>query len=103
MNEDLAGSLLKSRSRLSVVHHVPGRLRLRFAPDILDAVPELESRLGEGALTAVEGVEDVRVNAFASSMVIVYDPDRIAPDDWETLIAGSDEQARAVIARLLGG
>ncbi|MBL29245.1 MAG: hypothetical protein CMM50_17075 [Rhodospirillaceae bacterium] len=101
MNEALAAALLKGRSRMSIAHHVPGRIRLRFAPDILTQVPELKALIDSGGLEEMAGVTDARVNPFAFSIVVSYDTGRIAPSDWETLIAGGDAEAEAVLRRLL--
>lgn len=55
-----------------IVHHVPGRLRLRFDgiadSEFFDALHEL--------LSALPGVTSVRVNAAACSAVVHYDPEQ---------------------------
>ena len=55
---------------VQVVHASPGRLRLRIPP----AAPDTDA-LGtaERALTGVAGVQQVRPNALASSLVVHYD------------------------------
>lgn len=91
--------LLRARPHLHIVHHIPGRVRLRFGPGILEAVQEIATE-GEALLSGLAGIKDVRVNAAAFSLVVTYDQDRLRPDWWDKLIEGSDAEAAEVVARL---
>lgn len=56
------------------IHHVPGRLRVRSAafrcqPGTVDSV--------QAQLRALDGVEQIRFNHAAGSLVIHYDPARL--------------------------
>jgi hypothetical protein len=92
--------LLEARSLVRIIHHVPGRVRLRADPRILDAVPELISEEGRAAFAAWRGIEDIRINPVAFSLVIRYDPDTLDPAQWEALLEGSEEEARSVVEHL---
>jgi hypothetical protein len=92
--------LLRVRAHLKIAHHVPGRIRLRFAPSILAAVPEIATAKGSDLLDGLRGVENVRVNAAASSLVVTYNPESLPPNWWERLIEGSPAEAEAVVLRL---
>lgn len=91
--------LLRARPHLQIVHHVPGRVRLRFGPGILEAVPEIATQ-GEALLSGLTGIKDVRVNAAAFSLIVNYDRDRLPPGWWEKLIEGSEAEAIDVVAQL---
>ncbi|NKN31951.1 HMA2 domain-containing protein [Marichromatium bheemlicum] len=56
------------------IHHVPGRLRVRSAAlrcrSLLDGEAQRQ-------LLALEGVREVRFNPRASSLTLLYDPERI--------------------------
>jgi heavy metal translocating P-type ATPase len=70
---------------LAVVHHVPGRLRIRI-PD-LKIYPKLAQWL-RGPVLAQPGVESLRINTACASAVIHYD--RRIPRAAEGLLAALD-------------
>ncbi len=75
---DLAG-------QTEIVHHIPGRIRLKVQlPGLL-----LARGLQAGDLiNYITGILDARTNAAARSIVISYDTGVIAPDLWERLVNG---------------
>lgn len=75
------------RSLVDVVHHVPGRLRLRLDPRLRDhpAAREFGQWRGNGT-----GILATRVNPVARSLVVEYDPKRIDPTALEDFLASSD-------------
>jgi hypothetical protein len=88
------------RPYLSIVHHVPGRIRLRFD---LAAV----SALGGARLSAfaeeaqVSGaIRSFRVNSVARSLTIEYEPASLAPTLWTRFLTGDEEEAAGIAARL---
>lgn len=99
--------LLALRRGLDIVHQVPGRIRLRLGPQVwawaqslgLDAA-SVEGWLGASGLNAAAGVTGARLNAAAASLVIEYDPSRLNPDWWETLMLGEDDEALALVLGL---
>jgi len=102
--------LLTLRRGLGIVHHVPGRIRLRLGPVIWDWAQGLgldstkaSAWLSEAGLGAVTGVRGARLNAAAASLVIEYDPQRLDPAWWETLVLGEDEEALTLVLGLLAG
>ncbi len=91
------GFLLTLRDHLGIIHHVPGRIRLRFDPDrVLTALGGRIDRL-EGTLARVPGITGFEVNAAARSLVVTYEPARFAPSAWALLLTGT----RAAAAELL--
>jgi Cu2+-exporting ATPase len=63
-----AGEMLASAD-LEIVHELPGRIRLK-GPFL--SHPALDIPFFEGYIIAIEGIEDVRINHKASSIVIEY-------------------------------
>ncbi|GHU03839.1 hypothetical protein FACS1894205_1070 [Alphaproteobacteria bacterium] len=71
---------------LSIVHHIPGRIRLKLA-----AGAEIPGHLSDAVRTLRDGLDknpairSIRLNMLAKSCVIEYDPEQIAPDAWNAL------------------
>lgn len=97
--------LLSLRRGLRIVHQLPGRIRLRLGPAILEraAASGLDPERAGSWLDAVPGIRAVRVNPLAGSLVIEYDPEKIDPHWWERLILGEDDEALGLVMRLLSG
>jgi hypothetical protein len=92
---------LALRRHLKIAHHIPGRIRLRVGAAVLKEAGRVDAAVLKRILDAVQGIEDVRVNAAAGSAVITYAPKVIEPDWWETLVRGEDQAAIALLRRLL--
>lgn len=101
---DLRG-LIALRVGLGIAHHIPGRIRLRLGAELLDRTRERRLDPGEtlARLSLLPGVTGTRLNLQAASLVVEYDPGRIVPDWWETLILGDDDEALGIVFRLIGG
>jgi len=80
-------------ARLSIAHHIPGRIRLKLGLDGLDL-----TGLGDGirsftaALSVCPGVLQLQVNLLARSCTLLYDTKVIAPSTWTAFIAGQSTQ-----------
>jgi len=90
---------LHLRPHLSLVHQMPGRVRLRIGSGALDVL----ARLGAGAwavddLAPLFAPGTVRLNAGARSVVITHDPARFPPAFWRDCLEGPDGTARARLA-----
>ena len=100
-----AQEFFELRSFLSVAHHIPGRIRLKFNPEIRHH--SLASALAHLARGATETpAARTRLNLLAHSLVIEYDAARIAPDDVDTFMHSKDMKAvhkvAADVATLFG-
>lgn len=93
--------LLAARRQLRIAHHVPGRLRIRFAPALMNDAPELSEAAALQALQGIAGVRAVSLRRATLSLVIDYDPSVIPPETWDTIVHGSDGEAREVLASFL--
>lgn len=97
---DLA-SLLGLRRHLSIVHHLPGRIRLRLGPSLWGNASQFDQGRFQGLLDRLEGIRDVRVNKAVATVIIEYDPQRVPPGDWETLVRGDAAAAGDVLKHWL--
>jgi len=94
--------MLELRRHLAIVHQVPGRVRLRVTPSLFTRMRGIDTGSLQGALAALQGIRDIRVNPAAATVVIEYDPARLHPRTWEALVGGSEAEARRAIEGLLG-
>jgi hypothetical protein len=76
------------RRHLDIVHHLPGRIRLRLGAALWGAAARVDRARFKTLLDGLEGIRDVRVNVAVASVVVEYDPKHISPNDWETLVRG---------------
>ncbi|MGE4555754.1 MAG: HMA2 domain-containing protein [Desulfovibrionaceae bacterium] len=84
---------------MTVKHHIPGRIRLKFNPAVTKH-PEVK-KLMNGNHELPAGVESYRINPMALSLIIEYDAERIDPDLLEELAATrNDERASAIVEEL---
>lgn len=83
MNLDV---LLELQQHLQVVHHVPGRIRIKF--DIALANHPRAREFFNGS--PLPGIKNYRMNAAARSIVVEYDKNRIAPDLVQELFSSQD-------------
>jgi hypothetical protein len=89
--------LVALRDCLTVAHHVPGRIRIRFSLKLL-ARPEAHKLLAaSGNGRSVPGFRGMRVNAAARSAVVEYDPAIILPHKLEEALTTCDEERLACL------
>lgn len=101
-SESLIDEFLELRSHLSLVHQVPGRMRLRLGAGLWSRAGELSDTGLRKGLASVQGIKDVRLNLAAASLVIEYDPKVMSPDDWQSLFEADEEIAREVLTGWFG-
>lgn len=94
-----ADDLIPMRSFLRIVHHVPGRLRVRLSRNALNAKSDVS--LGD-FLRFVEVACDARVSISKATLsaVVEYDPERLSPGLWDSLIDGPEPAARSAFQEL---
>jgi hypothetical protein len=92
---------LRLRRHLKIVHHVPGRVRLRVGASIVKEVKGVDASVLDKILGAISGIKDIRVNAMAGSVVIQYVADELKPSWWDTLVNGEDDQSVELMNSLL--
>jgi len=93
--------LLAGRPHCRVVHHLPGRLRLRLDFHGLSAALAGQPARLEALLGRLRGIQRTEVNPGAASVVIHYDPAQLPDALWQALLNGENAAARAALLQLL--
>lgn len=92
--------LLPLRRYLTIVHLVPGRIRLRLSmAGVRTAAPGTLERLQTEA-AAVPAIRSFRVNRAALSVTIEFDPERVPTAWWPALLQADDHEAQRLLAQL---
>ncbi len=91
---------------VSVVHHIPGRVRLRLLelPAGVSGQPALSAASVSRVVALVErhpAIRQVRPNLLARSCVVEYDPGQIPARAWDDWLAGSPSPEAAVLLGVL--
>lgn len=97
--EQLCGYL----NRVTIAHHIRGRIRLRLT-SYPKELPPPDGRTTEQFQILVEqapGVRSVRINLLARSCLIEYDPQVIPDQAWKDFIAGEASAAADTLERIL--
>jgi hypothetical protein len=94
-------SFLVLRRHLKIVHHIPGRVRLRVGAAVFKELGNVDTGLFDHILGAIDGIKEVRVNVGAASVVINYVPANIKPSWWDTLVHGEDSKAMDLLKTLI--
>lgn len=95
--------LMDVRHHLSVAHHVPGRIRVKFGLKLLcdpGAKQALES-LGQGELPPA--ILGARINPMGRSVVVEYDAGAVDPGRLEELLTTRDDARFEELAREFEG
>lgn len=92
-------TVAKLRNYLSIKHHIPGRIRIKFDKSITKD-PEALS-LMKDAPEMPDVVKKTSLNIFSKSIVIEYDASRVPFELLEEVInAATDEAAEDAVERL---
>ena len=89
-----------------IVHHIPGRIRLKFNHSIVTKLPKLNGIEKEIQKIAnqIEAIKNIRLNLFAGSVVVQYDTDILPHDFWQQVVDEKDaEQLKEKARTLLPG
>ena len=92
--------ILSVLRHIEIMHHIPGRIRLRVAMDFLKQADQIEGHDPSATLSSFPGILDVRFNRIAGSLVIRYDANQLTPRDWDLLIGGADQESEEVLNRM---
>ncbi len=79
---DVVDDLMFLAPHTEVVHHIPGRIRLRILPSGLGAVGKTDVK---GMIGSIPGIVSIRINYIIGSVVIEYDQNRLPFSIWESL------------------
>ncbi|GHU19900.1 hypothetical protein FACS189475_07910 [Betaproteobacteria bacterium] len=93
-------------SCIEIVHHVPGRIRLRLLDDLPSLNVNAESLISRAqalkdTLDDLPGIRSIRVNALARSCTIEYDHRNIPFQAWPDFLGCVQSDAAAVLRRII--
>jgi len=79
------------RDYLTIEHHVPGRIRIKFAMKLLadPRAQELKNKAGD---TPPPCIYSTKVNLFTRSVIIEYDPEIIIPEKLQEALTTADPE-----------
>ena len=97
-DEEIIEGLLRIGPHARIAAHIPGRIRLKIS---MEGARILNNGTNYEGLH-IPGILSFRVNTFAGSIIIEYDPDRIPHDLWERLgrLRENPERARDLATEL---
>lgn len=82
---------------LTIIHFVPGRIRLRFSKSSLPLIrqfSEIDSFKDisiEQFIDSLSGINNVKINQLVGSATIQYNPDEWNKGMWENLCSGGSD------------
>ncbi|RMB12371.1 hypothetical protein [Eilatimonas milleporae] len=91
--------VMKLRPHLRISRHKQGRVRLRYKMAAISVLRQAQKAPDNQVFDTIAGVKKVEVSPLTFTLTVHYDPAVIRPEWWETLLAGSDSDARAVLER----
>ncbi len=92
--------LLTLRRDLRIVHHVPGRLRVKLGAAALRKARGYKWPDYRQALDELAGMCKLRLSPESLSAIVEYDCHRLPQNMWTALIEGSDDDAMDAFNRL---
>lgn len=89
---------LHLRRFVSIVHHVPGRVRLKLDLAALAHLPKVDPTPFVTLVGRIRGVKATRLNAAALTVVVEYDPHLIPAPLWPHLLVADAAEVERVLA-----
>ncbi|MCG5530784.1 hypothetical protein LRD18_07830 [Halorhodospira halochloris] len=92
-------------SCVRIAHHISGRIRFKLEADLAARGLRLPSKdslkKAHTLLQQTPGIKSVRINPYAHSCTIEYDPQRIPEAGWSDLLAGKATPQAAELQQLI--
>lgn len=83
--------LMELRNYLTIKHHVPGRIRIQFAPRLL-ADPRAKHLKESAGETPLPGIKSSRINMITRNVIIEYVPETINPEKLHEVLITTEPQ-----------
>ncbi|WP_081094942.1 MULTISPECIES: HMA2 domain-containing protein [Vibrio] len=84
---------LKLRKWVSIGHHIPGRVRLKYKLGIVAHLAKFRSDDIEKAISSIPAFKNYKLNNATGSIVIEYDPMTVNPKAIDALFSDSEQAA----------
>ena len=78
--------IIKIAKYFTLIHHTPGRIRLRVSPSILKEAKNISLKDIEDLNKKINGLKSIRINKLTASVIIEYDKEIFPPNIWEDLL-----------------
>lgn len=78
--------IIKIAGYFTLVHHVPGRLRVRVSPSIKKESGNIAIKDIEELPKKINGIKKIKINKIVASVTIEYDAQIFPSRLWEDLI-----------------
>jgi len=85
---------LKLRRWVTLSHHIPGRMRLKYKMGIMLHLATFKTSDIENTLASVPAFKHYKLNKETGSILIEYDATMITPHLIEALFSASEEDAK---------
>ena len=83
--------LMSLRQYLTIKHHVPGRIRIKFGLKML-ADPRVQTLKTEMVDKKTPScIKEIKLNMFTRSLIIEYDPGIVEPEKLQEALTTKDE------------
>lgn len=82
---------------IRIAHHIPGRIRLKLDMKGLKKLPLSELN---GKLKGIKGIENIRINPLARSVIIYYNPKNFSISQIEKFISASSNNTPSTLLKL---
>lgn len=99
MKNDIKAAL-KLRSWVSVAHHIPGRIRLKYKLGIIMHLARFNADSIEQALADIPAFHHYKLNRTTGSIVIEYNAQLINPELLEAIFSDDDKTAEQACFQL---
>ncbi len=80
------------RKYLTIKHHVPGRIRLKFGMKLLADPRARELKEETSDKTPPPCIKDTKLNLLARTVIIDYDPEVLEPEKLHEALTTTDEK-----------
>ncbi|PIE68468.1 MAG: hypothetical protein CSA21_07325 [Deltaproteobacteria bacterium] len=84
-NTQVVDEFLDNIRYLKVVHHVPGRIRVKASLAGIMKFAGVDQQAMKEVIARIPGIRDYRLNKKAFSVVIEYDTEKLAFELWEKI------------------
>ncbi|WKY60505.1 cation transporter [Vibrio sp. SNU_ST1] len=84
---------LKLRKWVSIGHHIPGRVRLKYKLGIVAHLASFRNSEIEQAISSVPAFKNYKINVATGSIVIEYDANNIQSSTIDALFSDSEVEA----------
>ncbi|MFI3246111.1 MAG: hypothetical protein R3Y10_06430 [Ferrimonas sp.] len=98
----LASDIFSLRQWVSVAHHIPGRIRLKFNSVLLARFAHTQTEQALQQAMNYPSLIHYQLNPESGSLVLQYDATMLPPSLLDDLFTGQPELAQQAYQRLLG-